>query len=105
MHRPAVAQNVGGFPGYGLTGPETGLRVKKAHTGARALMYSEDTQGGSTDYAYTQVFDLSAQPVTVDANTELSCRMYPQSSAGETGVSGDDSSRVALDIVFTDGTA
>jgi hypothetical protein len=52
-----------------------------------------------------QIFDLSAEPVTVDAGTELSYWIYPQSSTSETGVSGDNSSCVALDLVFTDGTA
>src|SRR5579859_1066295 len=95
--------NVGGFPGYGLTGPETGIRYETAHTGAAALMYSGDAQGGSPDYAYTKVFDLSADPLTVDSGTTLSYWIYPQSSTANSGVSGDNSTCVALDLVASDG--
>ena len=96
--------NVDGFPGYGLTAPETAMRSETAHTGTTALMYSGSAEGAPTDYAYTQVFDLSEAPVTVGPDTTLSYWIYPQSSA-ETGVSGDNSSCVALDMIFTDGTA
>ena len=96
--------NVGGFPGYGLTAPETGIRQETAHTGTTALMYSGSADGDAADYAYTEVFDTSAHPPATDANTTLSYWIYPQSS-NTTGVSGDNSSCVALDLVFNDGTA
>lgn len=95
--------HVGGFPGYGLTGPETSIRFEKAHTGTAALLYSGDAQGGSTDYAYTKVFDLSADPRTIDAATTLSYWVYPESSAAAPGVSGDNSTCVALDLIASDG--
>ncbi len=96
--------NVGGFPGYSLTAPETSMRQETTHTGSTALMYSGSANGAATDYAYTQVFDTSAAPPTIDANATLSYWIYPQSSAVP-GVSGSNSSCVALDLVFTDGTA
>jgi predicted GH43/DUF377 family glycosyl hydrolase len=89
--------NVGPYPGYGLTGPETGIRHETAHTGSTALMYSGSANGAATDYAYMQVFDVSAHPPTIDANTTLSYWIFPQSST--------NSSCVALDMVFSDGSA
>jgi predicted GH43/DUF377 family glycosyl hydrolase len=96
--------NVGGYPGFGLSAPETGMRIETTHTGTTALMYSGAANGAATDYAYMQVFDTSAHPPTVDANTTLSYWIYPQSSS-TTGVTGSNSSCVALDMVFSDGTA
>lgn len=89
--------NVSGYPGYGLPGPETGIRQETTHTGGNALMYSGSAGGAATDYAYTRVFDTSAHPPTIDANTTLSYWIYPQNST--------NSSCVALDIVFSDGSA
>jgi predicted GH43/DUF377 family glycosyl hydrolase len=89
--------NVDGYPGYGLTGPETGTRMETTHSGSTALMYSGNALGGATDYAYTQVFDTSAHPPTIDANTTLSYWIYPQNS--------NNSSCVALDMIFSDGSA
>lgn len=89
--------NVSAYPGYGLTGPETGIRQETTHTGSSALVYSGAASGASADYAYTQVFDTSAHPPTIDANTTLSYWIYPQNS--------NNSSCVALDMVFSDGSA
>jgi predicted GH43/DUF377 family glycosyl hydrolase len=89
--------NVGGYPGYGLTGPETGLRQETAHTGSTALLYSGAADGAAVDYAYTKVFDTSAHPPTIDANTTLSYWIYPQNS--------NNSTCMALDMIFSDGTA
>lgn len=89
--------NVGPYPGYGLTGPEAGLRQETAHGGSTALMYSGAANGAAADYAYLQLFDVSAHPPAVDGNTTLSYWVYPQNSANSTCV--------ALDIVFSDGSA
>jgi hypothetical protein len=96
--------NVGAFPGSRLTGPETNIRQGFARTGTTALQYSGAANGAAADYAYTQVFDTSAAPPTIGPNTTLSYWIYPQSSR-LAGVSGDNSSCVAVDMVFTDGTA
>jgi hypothetical protein len=66
-------------------------------------MYSGAATGASTDYAYTQVFDTSAAPPAVGPNTTSSYWIYPQGS-GATGVAGTNSTCVAVDLVFTDGT-
>ncbi|WP_034263233.1 hypothetical protein [Actinospica robiniae] len=89
--------NVTAYPGYGLTGPETSMRQENAHSGTTALMYSGDATGGTADYAYTKVFDTSAHPPAIDSGTTLSYWIYPQNSAASTCV--------ALDMVFSDGTA
>ena len=89
--------NVNPYPGYGLTGPESSMRQETAHSGTTALMYSGDAAGGTTDYAYMKVFDTSAHPPTIDANTTLSYWIYPQNWSNSTCV--------ALDMIFSDGTA
>ena len=73
------------------------MRQETAHSGTTALMYSGDAAGGTADYAYMKVFDTSAHPPTIDANTTLSYWIYPQNST--------NSSCVALDMIFSDGTA
>ncbi|MBR7835003.1 hypothetical protein KDL01_17140 [Actinospica durhamensis] len=88
--------NVNPYPGYGLTGPEASMRQENAHTGSTALMYSGDAAGAAADYAYMKLFDTSAHPPSIDANTTLSYWIYPQSA---------NSTCVALDMVFSDGTA
>src|ERR1700744_949887 len=64
--------NVNPYPGDGLTGPENNKRQETTHSGATALMYSGDSAGAAADYAYMKVFDLSAHPPAIDANTTLS---------------------------------
>lgn len=99
-------EDVGGLPGFGLTGPEAGTRQQvPAHSGDTSLLYSGGAQGGAQDYAYVKVFDLSDNPLRVTKNTTLSYWIYPQSSQRQAGVSGDNSSCVAVDLVFSDGTA
>ena len=73
------------------------MRQETTHTGTTALMYSGAANGAANDYAYMQVFDTSAHPPTIDANTTLSYWIYPQNS--------NNSSCVALDMIFSDGTA
>lgn len=89
--------NVNPYPGYGLTSPEAGMRQETAHTGTTALLYSGDATGAATDYAYMRIFDLSAHPPIIDSKTTLSYWIYPQNSTTSTCV--------ALDMVFSDGSA
>jgi hypothetical protein len=91
----------------GLTGPEAGVRTgEQAHTGSAALMYSGLAGGGSATHAYMQVFDLSGAPLAVGSNTVLSYWIFPQSNATTTWVpaGSDDSSCVAVDLIFTNGS-
>jgi hypothetical protein len=89
----------------GLTGPETATRSgETAHTGSAALMYSGSAQGASADYAYMKLFDVSGQSLNVGNSTILNYWIYPQSSATSNLVSGSNSTCVALDLIFSDGT-
>jgi predicted GH43/DUF377 family glycosyl hydrolase len=97
---------VGALPGFGLSGPQASTRQQvPAHSGDTSLMYSGGAEGDAQDYAYMKIFDLSSNPLRVTKNTTLSYWIYPQSSAHQAGVTGDNSSCVAVDLVFSDGTA
>ncbi len=89
----------------GLTGPEMAVRQERAHTGSVALMYSGSDSSGSQSYAYDKVFDLTSTPITVQSTTTLSYWIFPQSSStAPVPVSGSNSSCVAVDLVFSDGS-
>ena len=85
-----------------LTGPEAGTRTEAAHQGSTALMYSGNDTSTSTSYAYMQVFDLQASPITVGSTTTLEYWIFPQSSSNIGLVSGSNSTCVALDVIFSD---
>ena len=95
--------NVGGIC-CGLSNPESVGRTEMSHSGNIALMYSGMDNSATSSYAYMELFDLSGQNVAVGANTTLSYWIYPQSSATSGLVSGNNSSCVALDLSFSDGT-
>lgn len=99
--------NVGGIC-CGLSGPESGIRNEIAHTGSTALMYSGLDTSTTTSYAYMELFDLAGQYITVGPNTVLSYWIYPESPSGSAPganlTSGDNSSCVAIDLIFSDNT-
>jgi len=66
-------------------------------------MYSGSADG-SDPHAYMKVFDLSGSPLAIGSGKTLSYWIYPQSSATTPYVpaGSDDSSCVAIDLVFTD---
>ncbi len=72
--------------------------------GANALMYSGLDESATRSYAYMKVFDLSSKNVVVGPNTTLSYWIYPQSKATNGSVSGNNSTCVAVDMIFTDGS-
>lgn len=91
----------------GLTGPELGIRTgENAHTGSGALMYSGSGQGGTAVYAYLKVYDLSGSPLAIGTSKTLSYWIYPQSNATSTWVpaGSNNSTCVAIDMIFTDGS-
>ena len=91
----------------GLTGPEAGVRTgETSHTGSSSLMYSGSAQGGSSVYAYMKIYDLSGSPLAIGTGKTLSYWIYPQSNATSSWVpaGSDDSSCVAVDLIFTDGS-
>ncbi len=96
--------NVGGIC-CGLTGPELGVRNETTHAGTAALMYSGLDNSATSSFAYLKVFDVSAQNIAITSTTKLSYWIFPQSSATSNLVSGSNSSCVAIDMVFTDGSA
>ena len=102
------SSNVGGIC-CGLSGPELSAGANsQTHAGGYSLLYSGKANGGTTTYAYMKVFDLSSQSLTLDANSRLSYWIYPQSPYGAEPqadlVVGTNSTCVAIDMIFTDGT-
>ena len=91
----------------GLSGPEAGIRTGETeHTGSGALMYSGSGQGGGTVYAYLKFYDLSGSPLAIGTSKTLSYWIYPQSNATSTWVpaGSNNSTCVAIDMIFTDGS-
>jgi predicted GH43/DUF377 family glycosyl hydrolase len=98
--------NVSAPAGSGLSGPESMVTYQStAHTGDAALSFSGTAGGSAQDDAYMRLFDLSSAPVPVGKNTTLSYWIFPDGSDLDGSVSGGNSTCVALDMVFTDGTA
>lgn len=88
----------------GLTGPEASLRTERAHGGTTALMYSGSDISTSNSYAYVRIFDLSSKNITVSSGTTLEYWIFPQSSASVNLVSGSNSTCVAIDLIFSNGS-
>lgn len=91
----------------GLTGPEAAVRNnEQAHNGTASLLYSgKATNDSQPNYAYMKVFNLNDQSLTVDDNTTLSYWVYPESSSTSYNYASDSNSTcVAIDLIFSDGT-
>ena len=73
-------------------------------TGATALVYAGLDNSTTSSYAYMKAFDLSSKNVVVGPNTTLSDWVFPQSSATSNLVSGKNSTCVAVDMIFSDGS-
>jgi RHS repeat-associated protein len=100
-----------------ITDPVSGLSESFAGTldltqlqevgdaGQSALLYSGNDTSSTTSHAYMKLFDLSSQNIVVGPNTVLSYWIYPQNSASAPApVSGSNSTCVAIDMIFTDGS-
>jgi len=85
-----------------LSGPETEVRDEKAHTGTYSMLYSGLAENDG--FAYMALFDFSALPQTISSSSMLTYWIYPQSKASTVWVSGSNSTCVALDMIFNDGT-
>ena len=80
----------------GLAHMEASTRAEGiAHSGTTALMYSGVDSDATQSFSYNEVFDVN---IPVTATTRLSYWIYPQSSAA-------NSSYVAVDLIFSDGTS
>lgn len=87
-------------------GPEAIVRHgEEAHSGDAALRYSGVATGVSRSYAYLRVFDLSSAPVKVSTKTRCSYWIYPQLMTSASRRESQISACVALDLIFSDGTA
>ncbi|MGE5334390.1 MAG: hypothetical protein ACM3N4_06795, partial [Nitrososphaerota archaeon] len=71
--------------------------------GTSALMYSGLDTSTTRSFAYMKAFDLSSKNVVIGPNTTLSYWVFPQSTA-YSGVSGSNSTCIAVDMIFTDGS-
>ncbi len=85
-----------------VTGPELVTRAEKAHTGTTALMYSGKDNSATKSYAYLKAFSL--RNLKVRPTTKLSYWIFPQSVTSNRNVTGSNSTCVAVDLSFTDGT-
>jgi hypothetical protein len=74
--------------------------------GGYAIQYGGTASGGASTHAYLEAFNNST---TLTSNSRLSYWIYPMSPLGsESGASsmtGQNSTCVALDVIFTNGTA
>ena len=94
-------RNVGGVC-CSLTGPQADVRAERpTHGGTTMLMYSGKDNNATSSFAYTKVFKPGN--LRVRRSTVLSYWIYPQSTASNSGVSGTNSTCVAIDLVYTDG--
>jgi hypothetical protein len=92
----------------GVTASLTGAELKTgpfagAHSGGTILLYSGKDNNATKSYAYTKAYSLTN--VTVRASTTLSYWIYPQSTATNNLVTGLNSSCVAVDLIFGNGTS
>jgi hypothetical protein len=111
---PALLQSNapdGVAPAGGLSGVSNSMLYSAGsaltHNGSNALTYSGTATGGGDHYAYMLAF--SGQSIPITQNTQLSYWVYPQSPKGlEANASlstGTNSTCVAIDLTFSDGTA
>ncbi|MEV0901161.1 LamG domain-containing protein [Actinoplanes sp. NPDC049802] len=114
--RPTWQNTIATGPGHGgaagvggvccsLTGAELftiGSAPQGPRGGTNALLYSGKDNSATRSFAYTKAYDL--RHLKIQKESVLSYAVYPQSTATSTMVSGSNSTCVAIDIVFTDGT-
>ena len=87
--------NIGGIC-CGATHMETAARWDGvAHSGGIALMYAGIDNDTSRSFSYNKIFDVN---IPVTATTQLSYWIYPE-------IGYDNSTYVAVDLIFTDGTS
>ena len=96
------SRNVGGFC-CGLVGMESSRRKETAHSGSAALMYSGSDNDTGQSFSYNRLYDLRGANTTIGPNTALSYWIYPQDAF--MGAIGRNSTHVAIDIIFTDGSS
>jgi hypothetical protein len=94
--------NIGGIVSS-VTVPELGIRnVPRALGGTNVLLYSGMDNNATRSFAYLQAYGLSK--VSIRPTTKLSYKIQPQSSASFSGITGSNSTCVAIDLLFSDGS-
>ncbi|GAA0545454.1 hypothetical protein GCM10010172_28880 [Paractinoplanes ferrugineus] len=94
--------NIGGIVSS-VTVPELGVRnVPRALGGTNVLLYSGMDNSTTRSFAYLQAYGLSK--VSVRPTTKLSYKIQPLSAATFAGISGNNSTCVGIDLVFSDGS-
>ena len=78
-----------------------------SHGGSNAIEYGGTASGGSSNYAYMKAFSNST---TLTSTSRLSYWVFPESptrygTRKRSATTGQNSTCVAIDIVFTDGSA
>jgi len=94
---PAGPNNV-----VNVTGPAVAVQAEPGHTGTAALAYSGTDVNTLSSYAYVRTMALSR--ITVKSTTTLSYWIYPQSTAARPEAKTRNSTCVALDLTFSDGS-
>jgi hypothetical protein len=84
----------------GLTGPELKSSPEKAHGGVNSLLYSGKDISATQSATYLQAFAVTHTFVT--PATRLSYWIFPQSNATQPNAAGNNSTCVAVDLIFTD---
>lgn len=85
--------------------PYVRIYDRRAHSGCASLLYMGRALGKDENYAYLKLFDLSRAPVTVTSSTKLSYWVYPEDGESYPLTHGINSTHIALDLIFSDGTA
>ncbi|MGO4271672.1 hypothetical protein AB4Z22_17805, partial [Paenibacillus sp. TAF58] len=83
---------------------ESKVTNEKSQSGKKAFLFSGKTTSTSQAYAYNKVFDVN---IPVKSNTTISYWIYPQSRStldGNSVNNGKNSTYVAVDLAFEDGT-
>jgi hypothetical protein len=79
--------------------------TEMSHTGGHAIQYGGMASGGTSNYAYMEAFSNST---VLSSTSRLNYWIYPQSPLGAepnaSSTTGLNSTCVAVDIIFTDGT-
>ncbi len=96
-------------PGGGESNVSSALTESSSaitHGGGYAIQYGGTASGGSSTHAYLEAFSNST---TLSSASRLSYWVYPMtpmgSESGASSMTGLNSTCVAIDIIFTDGTA
>jgi hypothetical protein len=96
-------------PGGGESNVSSALAESSStitRAGGYAIQYGGTASGGSSTHSYLEAFSISA---TITSTSRLSYWVYPMtpmgSESGASSMAGLNSTCVALDIIFTDGTA